>query len=368
MDEQTFLLLATRKLTGEAHDEDLQALQKYLDTDEALRKKYELLKEYWEQKNVIQTNTGSAFQKVLQQIRQAEDESGQKAPVGYTVKKKGTVAFLFRISAAAVLLVACFISAYYIFSSKNKSRPVANQNSNKILWQVKETPKAAKSAFTLPDGTRVVMNADSRLEFPAVFKGTTREVFLKGEAYFDVRHDEAVPFIIHTSKMNIKVLGTEFNVRSYPEDSVSETTLIRGLIEVTLNGRPSDKIILRPKEKLTVSNESAQNTITSAKASQIPADTRLVISKLHYVSPADSAIVETSWLDNKLVFQNKSFSELSVDLERRYGVTIEFSNAQVKTFRFTGIFEKENIDQVLNALSLTEKFNYKKEKNRIIIY
>jgi ferric-dicitrate binding protein FerR (iron transport regulator) len=93
-----------------------------------------------------------------------------------------------------------------------------------------------------------------------------------------------------------------------------------------------------------------------------------LISSLHYISPKDSAIVETSWLDNKLVFQDESFAQLATDLERRYGVAIRFSNTSIRDLKFTGVFEKETIDEVLKALQLTEKFNYKTEGNNITIF
>lgn len=367
MDEQTFLILAARRLSGEASAEDLKELKNFMEADESFKKKYELLQTYWEQKNNIQTDTSNALQKVLMQINNESDENRDLNRAGVEPSGRKVIKLFIRFSKVAVIALACIATAWFIFS-RNEKDLVVQTALKPGSWQVKKTAKGTKSTIKLADGTKVILNADSKLEYPEKFTGAIREVHLTGEAFFDVKHDENTPFIIYTSKLSIKVLGTEFNVRSYPEDSISETTLIRGLIEVTLNSRPSDKIILRPKEKLIVSNESSINTKTAVpQPSKIP-DTRLVISNLHYVSPSDSAIVETSWLDNKLVFQNKSFSDLAGDLERRYGVNIEIRNDLVKDFRFTGIFEKENIEQVLNALSLTEKFNYRKEKNSIIIY
>ena len=366
MDEQIFLKLVARQLSGEANAEDLKELQRYIDSDDGYSQKFKIFQEYWRQKNNIQTDTSIALQKVLNQINEGSSQSSNDHSIG-RLKSKQRVRMFMRISTAAIIMLACIAAAWYIFHKANKTLSVQSEI-QPGQFQVKETEMGSRSSIILSDGTKVTLNADSKLTYPKIFKGSTREVILSGEAYFDVVHDEKIPFIIHTQKLNIKVLGTEFNVKSYPEDSISETTLIRGLIEVTLNSRPSDKIILRPKEKLIVSNETTESSKTPVTEHPEVRDTRLVISNLHYVSATDSAVVETSWLKNKLVFQNKSFSDLATDLERRYNVQIEFRNNAVKEFRFTGIFEKENIDQILKALSLTEKFNYSREGSKIIIY
>lgn len=366
MDNDSFLILASRILSGEAADEDLKELETFFEANDLYKKKFLLLKEYWENKSSISTDTDKAFQKILKQIKEGKNDVGKHAVSAESGKAK-SIQLFFRISKVAVIVSVCMVAAYFILKKSNH-QSIAKVETKSFPWQIKETAKGAKTTLVLADGTKVTMNSDSRLKFPAGFSGNTREVYLTGEAFFDVTHNAKVPFIIHTNKMNIKVLGTEFNVKSYPEDSTSETTLIRGLIEVTLNDRPSDKIILRPKEKLVITNQSSdKNNSSSAGPSAVP-ETRLLVSNLHYVSPKDSAVVETSWLDNKLVFQDESFGQLATELERRYGINIRFSNNSVREFRFTGVFEKETIEEVLKALKLTEKFNYKIEGNNITIF
>jgi transmembrane sensor len=365
MDNDSFLILASRILSGEAGDDDIKEMETFLAND-FYKKKFHLLKEYWENKNSITTDTDKALQKILLQIKEEKNE-GETKVVALPGQKTKTFPFFFRFSKVAIVISVCIAAAFFILKKSNH-HSIASLEPKTFPWHIKETPKGEKSTIILADGTKVIMNSDSRLKFPASFSGETREVYLTGEAFFDVAHNAKVPFIIHTSKMNIKVLGTEFNVRSYPEDSTSETTLIRGLIEVTLNDRPSDKIILRPKEKLVVSNEPSSKHISSIASSSPTQEARLLISSLHYVSAKDSAIVETSWLDNKLVFQDESFGKLAKDMERRYGINIRFTNDGLKDYRFTGVFETETIDEALKALKLTEKFNYKIEGNNIKIY
>src|SRR5437773_11061947 len=149
-----------------------------------------------------------------------------------------------RLLVAAVLTGIILSSYFFIFQRKNtQSKAVAI---NEI-----EAKKGARSYMLLPDGTKVWLNSDSKLEYKDNFNDSIREVTLSGEAYFDVVKDAAHPFIVHTSDIDIRVLGTAFNVKSYPKESSIETTLIHGLIEVTNKKLPgSPKVILNPHEKL----------------------------------------------------------------------------------------------------------------------
>jgi ferric-dicitrate binding protein FerR (iron transport regulator) len=367
MDNQVFLLLTARKLSGEASEQDIIDLEKLLSENDLFRKKYELLKAHWDSKKSIPTDIDTALQKIMLQIQKAERESEIIKTVGPSLTKSGTIKYLLRFSKVAAIIILCLAGAYIIYQ-KGTPVSVANVASNEISLQIQKTPRGAKSVFTLADGTKVIMNADSKLKYPQNFTGATREVYLTGEAFFDVVHNAQVPFIIHTDKMNIKVLGTEFNVKSYPEDSTSETTLIHGMVEVTLNDRPDDRIILKPTEKLIVSKSGKEKFSSEIQKTLSVHSAELLISSLHYISKSDSAVVETSWVDNKLVFQDESFGKLAEDMSRKYDVSIQFSNGAIRNFKFTGIFEKETITEALNALQLTEKFKYKIDGTTITIY
>lgn len=365
MDNQLFLLLTARKLSGEASVGDINELEKFLE-DDLFREKYELLKAHWENKNSVNTDVDAAFQKVKLKLQNGRDEKEEPKPVADSSRKSKTIKFFLWPARVAAILLVCLTVAYFI-NEKTQPGPVPKIASGQFL-QTRQTPKAQKSTILLSDGTKVIMNADTRLRFPKEFSGNTREVYLTGEAFFDVAHKDHQPFIIHTDKINIKVLGTEFNVKSYPGDSSTETTLIHGLIEVTLNDRPDDRIILKPKEKLIVSGSTEKKT--SSQIEKLPQghSAELLISNLHYIPDSDSAVVETSWIDNKLVFQDESFAKLAEELGRKYDVDIRFSNNAIKNYRFTGVFEKETITEALEALKLTENFKYKMDGITITIY
>lgn len=375
MDNNYFLFLVSRKLSGEASESELLELERILEEFSDFRQKYDLFKLYWENRNNSIADCDTALKKTIEKIKFIENQSaGESLASGRNEslvggKSKVKQFFLLFTRVAAVLLI--FLGSVYLFyhvKEKKSEIPVTSIIKPHVNnWVTKQNPNGAKSSIKLSDGSHVILNAGSKLEFPKEFSGNTREVYLYGEAFFDVARNPQVPFIIHAGKMNIKVLGTEFNVKSYPGDSISETTLIRGLVEVTINGRPSDKIILRPSEKLIVFNNADSGSLSTTKT-PMSKDTRLTISTLNYVSPTDSSVLETEWIHNRLIFRDESFGNLARDMERRYDVNINFKNSVVRDYRFTGAFEKESIVEALEALRLTEKFNYKIQNNNITIY
>ena len=190
-----------------------------------------------------------------------------------------------------------------------------------------------------------------------------------GEAFFDVAPDAGKPFVIHTAHIDIRVLGTSFNVRSYPSDKTTEATLIRGSIEVSIRNRSSDRIVLKPNEKLIVNNEDSAllaKDLTSHHRGK--ADQSLVMVAKPTYEKSSGAMIETSWVDNKLIFQDEEFGDLARQMERWYGMTIRFDGSEKEELRFTGSFEKETIQQALDALKLSGNFNYSIDGTQITIH
>lgn len=184
------------------------------------------------------------------------------------------------------------------------------------------------------------------------------------------------PFIIHTSTIDIKVLGTVFNVKAYPQDNRTETSLIRGRVEVTIKSRPNDKIILTPNEKLVVENnevvEREKKETKVAKEETISPNSMfplMSIDKLKY-SVVDSSLAETSWINNKLIFRDESFEDLAVQMERWYNVSIEIKDPALRQKKLNGIFETETIDEALGELKemIPIPFKYDHTGNKIIIH
>ncbi|TSD66451.1 FecR family protein [Inquilinus sp. KBS0705] len=363
MGNDKFIELVTKHLSGDISQNESAELKNAISNNVDYKHQYDALCMYWDHKDDEYTDDAIAFQKIKDKISKLDD-SDSDAALPFISPARSTKQLYFWRIAAGLLLVTSFSYFIYRFTSKQ------NQDLSANNWQQQTTINGAKSVLILTDGTKVTLNSHTTLKYPAKFDGATREVTLTGEAYFDVKKDHAHPFIIHTAKMNVKVLGTAFNVKSYPNEPESETTLIRGAIEVTLNDRPSDRIILKPNEKLIVKNSSTAKQ--SANIKQAPAgslaDSQYVLTTLTYLHQNDSTVSETAWLNNRFFFNNDTFEVLAVKMERWYGVNIEFKNQAAKQYSFTGVFENDTVVQALEALKRIEKFNYKISKSTVYIY
>ncbi len=372
--------LIARKLSGEASELELLELQKCLQQHAEEAYSLEIMEDLWRHPIPINRQYAEHQFKALTQKMQnlgvnvdgfkvedehliEVDESNEK----YTQKSwiKSNTTLIAAVSFFTIVLISALF--YSKFNSKQ-----ADAATTAVAKKSEITTKyGSKTTVVLPDGTKVWVNAGSKLSYDNNFGNKLREVALLGEAFFDVTHNAEKPFIIHTSKMDIKVLGTAFNVRCYPDENKMETSLLRGSIEVTLKDRYKEKIYLKPNEKLTLINDqviqSKNIALNKAKQEFIAAKEPIVaISHLTY-QPVDSTVVETSWIENKLIFRGETFEEVARKMEKWYGISIIISNEKLKEAHLTGSFEKETIDQALEALQLTTPFKFVNNKNSIII-
>ncbi|MFT3950121.1 MAG: DUF4974 domain-containing protein [Agriterribacter sp.] len=261
-----------------------------------------------------------------------------KAPV------KKLNSFMFRAAAAVVFIITTAL-AVMLFNKKE----ISNNYSSFITSNIGE-----KKTTTLPDGTRITVNAGSKVDIADDFNKDNREVTLNGEAFFEVKHDSLRPFIIHTRQMDIKVLGTIFNVKAYPEDKEAETSLLQGAVEVIMK-KTQKRIILRPNQKIVLS-----------KLADKKIDQEFTVTHLTY-DKVDSSFTEVSWIDDRLAFNDQRFDELAKILKRWYNVDFSFKDEEVREFRFTATFENKTINQVLEALQLSRRFKYTINPKEIII-
>ena len=267
-----------------------------------------------------------------------------------------------KLVAALLTTAALLLLVYNVFLSNNL-------NSAKKL-NIVSTENGSKSKVQMPDGTLIWLNSGSTITYDDHYGIKNRNVNLVGEAYFDVKHDPIHPFTIHTKNLNLKVLGTAFNVRAYKESNTSEAILIRGSLEVSFPSRPLERLILKPKEKISVVHELPKKELV--KKSNSAAEKEIV--PLIYLSKIDSQIPtsdieEISWVENKLIFREKTFRELSIELERWYNIKIDIKDTTMLEKKFTGTFKNETFIEAINALKETYLFdyNYNKKDNTVTI-
>jgi len=275
--------------------------------------------------------------------------------------------------AAASLVVISTIVIWSV-ARKTDQHLAANGNheqvTNLVLAEnsITKTGIGERKVVFLPDGTKVTMNVKTILTVDSSFGMNVRMVKLDGEAFFDVEHDSRSPFIVQLKDFNIKVLGTMFNVRSYSGDKNSETALVKGEVEITLKNNSERKFLLKPNEKAVLPNANsvAGSLLQQRSRTKGMQPVSFEIKPLTISSDGNS-IIETGWMQNRLEINDETFVELKNKLERWYGVIIKFQDEEVKQYRFTATFEKENIDQALKAMQLSYQFKFTKNNNEIMI-
>lgn len=356
--------LLSRKLSGEATATEIEELQHWLQSNPGDQYFTEILLTYWHHRPDQHVSLDHApDQHFAHILEMAADPEEEPAP------RPGLLRRIGKLAVAATLLAAIAGGAWMFMPKKAGRVLAADTKRNEVV-----AGKGIRSKMVLPDGTQVWLNSDSKLEYAENFIGTTREVSLEGEAYFDVVKDSKRPFIVHTSAIDIKVLGTSFNVKSYPQEKTIETTLIRGMIEVINKNKPqAPKIILRPKEKL-VFNKLAEeiNELPAGNQKEIRRDTshnKTMAIAITALPPnvADSSLTETSWVYNRLLFEGDSFREVAVKMERWFNIKINFKNEKIANYRLSGSFDRETIDEALQALRYIAPFNYKINNNEVDI-
>ena len=371
LQDRTWLLIG-RKMANEASPQELKELEDILKHDPELHFSLQALTELWQQHPTANAaEIDQAYQKHLDRMEaEFSDHPGSTEDFvdNSTLFPSHHRSFFGKnVLALSLLTTLILIAAGGIYYSRPSKTGLAESKPAMVNSEI-STRNGSRTDIVLPDGTKVWLNAGSKLTYDRSFNESLRNVNLTGEAYFDVVHNAEKPFVIHTKSMDIKVLGTEFNVKSYPDESTTETSLIRGSIEVTLRDRRAEKIILKPSEKLVVSNEEI-----AAATPSVPVKRALKFSEpiinlghLNYFS-LDSTVLETSWVKNRLIFENESFDEIATRMARWYGVTFEFADTDIPTLRFTGNFKNESVEEALKAMQITADFSFHIASDKRII-
>jgi ferric-dicitrate binding protein FerR (iron transport regulator) len=350
-------------MAGEASADELKDLSALMQQYPEWQYAAQTLQEMWQHKMPEGTDSDGAFERHLQRMQDAAappvGQAGTHEPTAITIPGRRHTAW-WRYAAVAAAIAAL---VWVLWPARSPQGGAGGtMPTNEIT-----TRKGSKSKVLLPDGTTVWLNAGSRLTYADTYGKKDRTVTLSGEAYFDVKHNPSLPFELHTTHLHITVLGTVFNVKAYPDESTTETSLLKGRIEVEVKDRPGDKIILTPNQKLLVENNEAGTTANATTKNDAAPEPLIVLSRLK-TSPLVGVIAETAWLDNQLVFNNEPFEELALKMERWYNVSISIEDSSLLGKRLTGNFENENIDEALTALSIAQGFTYQRQGNNIRIY
>ena len=249
-------------------------------------------------------------------------------------------AYSFYWKAAAVALVVLTTGLFLMVEK-------LSTHSDAIAFAEHVVPRGKLIHLRMSDGTQIWLNSDSRLRYPKKFNEHNREVYLEGEAFFEVAKDPGRPFRIHSDGLTTTVLGTSFNVRSYTDDDVREVAVITGNVSVvhTKDDGSSPEINLRPGEKALLMKGKGE------------------FSKLKFIDQDRY----TSWTTGKLIFENAPVSEVIRSLQRRYNLEIRLESESLKNCRVTAEFDQLKIERIMYLLSYALNAKYSKTETGYLI-
>ncbi len=340
MNEDKFIELIGKKLSNSLTQEEEKLFTSSLNdnTYNLLYTKYKSLwKESREEINAF--NTQSTFRKVISQINHQQNEYiiPELQETNYNWNNR-----LRRFAAIIGFFVAVSFGVYWFIHIPAETIELQTKEI------IKSNPRGQKSTVFLPDGSKVILNSESSITYSSIFAKDTREVRISGEAYFEVEHDSERPFIVKTDYVDVKVLGTSFNVKAYKGLKSIKVSLAEGKVEIHKNGEKSnsaDKATLIPNQTISYSiNESSFGKIT------------------HFNPEA-----EYGWKDGLIYFEKASFNEVVSRLKSWYGVSFVIKGEPVKEWNYSGKFDNYALSNVLNAVSFTGKFKYELKGKKVTI-
>jgi hypothetical protein len=375
--------LIAREKAGVISDEEKWFLNNWISRSEKNRKIYESILNSTETGNESY-DSGKAFKKVLK-----------------TLRNEGKTGYIFYLPsiykyAAAAIFIGLMASYFIFFSNDNEGslqyaarniKPGTNKailitkdkkielgsTKNKSVYLIDnatvtdtnsvlaykseasiieekntlETPKGGEYTLILSDGSKVIMNSASKLEFPVVFNKKTREVTLSGEAYFEVTKS-TVPFIIHIGNTFVTVYGTSFNISAYEDDNLLQTTLVEGKVGFS---------VMQGKEPLEYKINPGQQTSFNKQLNNV--DTKNVDTEIY-----------TSWIKGVFRFENESIEKILKRLSRWYNIEIEYADVNIKNENFTGdlnLKRYDNISKILEMISLASDIEFKINNHKLIV-
>ena len=348
-----------RFLMNEASKEDVQLLEEWISMDAENRIYFEQIRDTW---NSIEVEKELDEHKIQADLKRVMDriDVGQDHAIGKA--KTWQIRRNWFLRVAAVFVIG-FSASWLVFRGVDSLEP------RDVAYNVIETPRGSSTIINLPDGSKIWLNADSKLKYPQKFSQNQRAVYLEGEAFFEVAKEKKRQFLVRTPDLTVKVFGTSFNVKSYPDENTTETTLVEGSISIyktSTNGQaigreikmdPNQRIVLYKVQGNSTPSESIPEKIKNVPARKA----KLVLSK-----SIDTKRF-TSWKDGELIIKSEPMVKLAVKLERRYNVKIHFESEDIKLIRFTGTIENETIEQVMAAIKLASSIDYRIEERVIWI-
>jgi ferric-dicitrate binding protein FerR (iron transport regulator) len=354
------LRLLIRFIVGEATEKEKQKIERWLENDSTNKQLMRTLEQILHESQLEpkQWNEDELWNKFASKagitLSQAEspNEFKQRPNVNivlwpfYVVMQwcfginRSPTQYVFRLSIIVMLILGGSMGTAVYFRKLQEKRELAYQST----YQEYSTQKGERSTLLLSDGTSIRLNSVTKIRFPIVFSKGKREVFLDGEAFFEVAHNEISPFIVHTADANIRVLGTVFNVTSYSEDNKTQVIVSEG--QVAFGGVKQQDVVLLHRNQLS----------------------RVIKGGL----PSTAEVIRTdkylAWLKNQMVFENATLAEVIKLLSRKFDVEFEVLDSSLLNRHIMATFSNESLSQIIRSLSLSLRFEYKQRGKIVSLY
>ncbi|MGE0590673.1 MAG: FecR family protein [Cyclobacteriaceae bacterium] len=377
-----------KKINGSLSQEEELAFNTWLNESDEHKKLFENAKRYYREGSNFENwpaNTMQAWQKVEQSMGTKQGVGSNRRWITWTTSAAAAIALIavagnyFRetpkpqpetahtqpatlISPGTdkAILILDDSSTYELSAGQNLSLNAGGSKINsqgtsleytqgeetprEVRYNTLKIPRGGEFALTLADGTKVWLNSESSLRFPVSFVGETRDVELQGEAYFDVAESQ-IPFRVISSQQVVQVLGTEFNISSYKEDSLTVTTLVEGKVDVFMSENPGIRQSLHPNQQ----------------SSLVRKDGRIVKRD---VDPHEFI----AWREGRFAFRAQSLSSIMKTLSRWYDIDVTFENKEAQNILFTGDIKRhENFENILELIEKTHEVKFTIEGRSIMI-
>ena len=317
-------ILIIRLFSGEANSNEKTTVRNWLKASSENRAFYSEMQDLWLASGVADNRDKYNLEEALEKF------SKHVHPNGTSRLKKDTIYKLYRYAAILVLLIGLPVMYYWGVSSSKSDR----------LTTI-SCAYGDRTSVLLPDSSEVWLNSGSELSFKSDFGGN-RHIKLKGEAFFSVTKDSRHPFVVSANEINVKVLGTRFNVKAYPEEEIVSTTLVEGRVRVLTDTQESE---IKPSQQLVFNRRSQKMEINDLT------DTEM----------------QTGWKEGRFVFRNETLAKITPRLERWFDVNIEFADDVAKTRRFTGVLFHENILEAISYFNQSKYIDCQVKGDKIVI-
>jgi ferric-dicitrate binding protein FerR (iron transport regulator) len=317
MDKQKFLDLIEKFKRGECSPQEKELLENYLESFQDKRGEWN--ENQMGNQTIIE---GKIYSKILKSIY--KEKTYDSSRIFFTPS-------LLKMAASIIFFLVLVSGILYVSG-------VFEQKTDSVVWHEKVTSSGEISVLTFSDGSKVTLNADSKLRYPEHFDGANKEVYLKGEAYFEVHHNIDHPFIVHAANLTTTDLGTKFDISAYPENKTIAVSLLEGKVKVSKSKKEKmdNIVVLKPREQLVYDKE---NNVSSFD----------MVDSLEAIG----------WKDNIYKFENQPLGEVLSQLERAFGVKFILNNQSVLAQKITVKFEKNSLQTVAEVVKSLTGLDFK---------